>query len=284
MPMGKRSCVITLPSSWLQEQGLAAGDVAAVEVEGNVVIISSKASKKLRSFSADVRSVHTMLHRFLGALYKAGFDDVTLTVEPKQIKIIEEVLKRSLVGFELVKIKASTVHIQRIAELDSLDIDTLVKQLFFSLQVMNEELIAAVDKQDKGLLADVIKKDDNINRLADSARRLLNKQKGDCIVYAFVEQLENIGDAYKNLALSCIERPRRVSREGLELLQRLLKRIYLLYYAFSLKELEGFGKAAKEAESELHEQKDLLPLYTQIFDIHGLAITKSISSYKEEKI
>ena len=106
-----------------------------------------------------------MLNRYIGALYKAGYDDITLSVEKKQLKTIENVLKRTLVGFEIIKITKDSVHIQRIAELDTLDVDTLIKQIFFTLQVIGEELIEAIHNQDQVKISEIIGKDDQVNRL-----------------------------------------------------------------------------------------------------------------------
>ncbi len=281
MPMGKRSCVITLPSEWLQEQKLGSGDSVDVASEGNILLISTQKQKKLRMFKEDITKLNSMLNRYIGALYKAGYDDIILTIDKKQIKTIESVLKRTLVGFEILKLTKDTIHIQRIAELDTIDVDTLVKQIFFTLQVIGDELIEAIENQDKAKITELIHKDDQVNRLADSARRYLNKRQGDCLQYAFVEQLENIGDSYKEVAKASLEKK---YLKGLKGLNELLKKIYKLYYAFSIEELESFGKNIEDIKKETYEPKELYLLYTQIFDIHGLALTKNIGGENEAEV
>ena len=108
----------------------------------------------------------------------------------------------------------------------------------------------------------------------------MNKRQGDCLSYAFVEQLENIGDSYKRLGRAALEK-KRISLKSLQHLNELLKSIYRLYYAFNLKELENFGKACEEAKKITQEPKELYLLYTQLFDIHGLALTKNIGGKRE---
>lgn len=282
MPMGKRSCVITLPSEWLQEQKLASGDSVDVSSEGNILLVSAQKQKRIKNFQEDIRTLDSMLNRYIGGLYKAGYDTITLLVDKKQIKIIELVLKRTLVGFEIVKITSNSVHIQRIAELDTIDVDTLIKQIFFTLQVIGDELIEALENQDKAKIRELMNKDDQVNRLADSARRYLNKRQTNCLDYAFVEQLENIGDSYKRLAKAGIEK-KKISSKGLKGLNELLQRIYRLYYAFTLKELESFGRAGEEIKREIQEPKELYLLYIQIFDIHGIALTKNIGRKNESE-
>ena len=278
--MGKRSCVITLPSEWLQEQKLNSGDSVDVVHEGNILLVSAKNQKKLRTFKENIKKLNFMLNRYIGALYKVGYDDITLSIDKKQIKTIESVLKRTLVGFEIIKETKDTIHIQRIAELDTIDVDTLVKQIFFTLQVIGDELLEALENQDKAKIIELINKDDQVNRLADSARRYLNKRHGNCLQYAFVEQLENIGDSYKRVAKAGFEK-KIISLKGLKGLNELLGRIYKLYYAFSIEELESFGNAIDNVEKETQEPKELYLLYTQIFDIHGLALTKNIGGKNE---
>lgn len=281
MPMGKRSCVVTLPSTWLQEQNLYAGAEVEIVQEGNILLVSAKKGKKLRNFQAEIQGLESMLNRYIGALYKAGYDDIILSIEKKQLKTIENVLKRTLVGFEILEITKNQVHIQKIAELDSIDVDTLIKQIFFTLQVIGEELVDALRTRDFAKISEITGKDDQVNRLADSARRYLNKRQGDCLSYAFVEQLENIGDSYNRLAKAALEK-KKIPLKGLESLNALLKNIYHLYYAFTLKELELFGKAGEDAKKITQEPKELYLLYTQIFDIHGIALTKNIGGKKED--
>lgn len=280
MPMGKRSCVITLPSEWLQEQKLLSGDSVNVIQEGNILLVSTQSQKKLRSFQEDIRKLDSMLNRYIGALYKAGYDDIVLSIDKKQVTIIESVLKRTLVGFEIIQVSKNSIHIQRIAELDTIDVDTLIKQIFFTLQVIGDELIEAIEQQDKAKITELIHKDDQVNRLADSARRYLNKRQGDCLQYAFVEQLENIGDSYKRVAQAVLIK-RKISLKGLSGLNEVLKRIYRLYYAFTIEELESFGIAIEEIKKETQEPKELYLLSTQLFDIHGLALTKNIGRKNE---
>ena len=280
MPMGKRSCVITLPSEWLQQQKLSSGDAVDVVSEGNVLLVSVHNQKKLRSFQEDIRKLDSMLNRYIGALYKAGYDDITLSLDKKQVKTIESVLRRTLVGFEIIQVTKNSLHIQRIAELDTIDVDTLIKQIFFTLQVIGDELVEALEQQDRTKITEIIHKDDQVNRLADSARRYLNKRQGDCLSYAFVEQLENIGDSYKRVGQAGLEK-KSISLKGLSSLNEILKHIYRLYYAFSLEELETFGTAIEEVKKSTQEPKELYLLYTQLFDIHGLALTKNIGGKKE---
>ncbi len=283
MPMGKRSCVITLPSTWLQEQKLGSGDSVDVAQEGNILLVSAQKQNKFRSFQKDIRKLDSMLNRYIGALYKAGYDSILLTIDKKQIKTIESLLKRTLVGFEILKVTKDSIHIQRIAELDTLDVDTLIKQIFFTLQIIGDELVEALENQDQAKITELIHKDDQVNRLADSARRYINKRQGNCLQYAFVEQLENIGDSYKSIAKAGFEK-KKISPKSLESLNELLRKIYKLYYAFSLEELESFGKIIEEIRTKTQEPKELYLLFTQLFDIHGLALTKNIGGNNEAEV
>jgi len=81
-----------------------------------------------------------------------------------------------------------------------------------------------------------------------------------------------------------LEKNKKISPRGLEGLNEILKRIYRLYYAFNLEELEAFGTAIEQIKKDTQEPKELYLLYTQIFDIHGLALTKNIGGKMKQKL
>ena len=49
-----------------------------------------------------------------------------------------------------------------------------------------------------------------------------------------------------------------------------------LYFAFSLEKLELFGRKSSEIYKDIKGDDSLESLYTQLFNIHGLILTKRV--------
>jgi len=214
-----------------------------------------------------------MVNRYIGALYKAGYDTITLKVKKKDIPIIQATLERTCVGLEIIKTTDTEVHIRRIAKLEDIDVENLIKRMFFTLQSTAQDFLLALYSNRKEDFLSVIKKDEQTNRLADTIRRHLNKEQKDPLNYALAEQLENIGDWYKNKAKG---KHHNLSQEKLKKLNEMIELLYDLYFAFTLEKLEYFGKYAKEIKKSIEYEENLASLYTLLFDVHGIILTRRV--------
>ena len=271
--LGKRTAVATLPSHWLKENKLNTGDFIDLEEHGNWLSIS-KIGQNKDSFKEDnIQQLDSMTNRYIGALYKAGYDKIQLKVKKKQISIIQETLEKTCIGLEIIKITENEIHIQRIAKLDEIDVESLIKRMFFTLQSTAQDFLLALYSMKNEDFVSVIKKDDQTNRLADTIRRHLNKEQRDPINYAIAEQLENIGDWFKNKAKA---KDKNISPKKLKKINEMIELLYDLYFAFSLEKLELFGSKSSEISKNIKSDENLESLYTQLFHIHGLILTKRL--------
>ncbi|MDP3728684.1 MAG: hypothetical protein Q8R18_04490 [bacterium] len=271
--LGKRTAVTTLPSAWLREKELKAGDFLELEEHGNWISLSLTENRKESLKEENIQELEEMTNRYMGALYKAGYDKIILKVKKKQIPIIQATLERTCIGLEIIKTTDTEVHIHRIAHLEDIDVENLIKRMFFTLQSTAQDFLLALYSNKKEDFLSVIKKDDQTNRLADTVRRYLNKEQKDPLNYALAEQLENIGDWYKNKAK---EKKHLLSQEKLKKINEMIELLYDLYFAFSLEKLEHFGKHAKEIKKSIHGEESLESLFTMLFDVHGIILTKRV--------
>lgn len=271
--LGKRTAVTTLPSIWLRENKLKAGDFLELEEHGNWLSLSLTGQKKDSFKEENIQKLDDMTNRYIGALYKAGYDKIKLKVNKKQIPIIQKTLERTCIGLEIVKTTDTEVHIQRIASLEDIDVENLIKRMFFTLQSTAQDFLVALYTKKNEDFNSVIKKDDQTNRLADTIRRYLNKEQKDPLNYALTEQLENIGDWYKNRAF---EKNLSISQNKLQKINEMIELLYDLYFAFTLEKLEYFGKQAQEIQKSLKGEESLEALFTLLFDVHGIILTKRV--------
>ena len=69
--MGPSSLVVSLPSKWVKQIGVKAGDEIHVEELTNGLHLSVNGSKKTKDATVDVSNSGVMIHRILCSLYKA---------------------------------------------------------------------------------------------------------------------------------------------------------------------------------------------------------------------
>ena len=163
--------------------------------------------------------------------------------------------------------------------------------MFIIIKVLGEELIEAIKEKDNAQLKMLALRDKDVNKLADFCRRTINvygaiqfKRPGP--LYFIVEQLEKVGDYYRDLCLELSRRDLNTAGVDLEYLKRvnlLYTKIYELYFQFEMEqlpELHALQKSIKEQAQELRKQEyDPLVLHylqaiaESVFDMHGPLLT-----------
>ncbi|MBS3170733.1 phosphate uptake regulator PhoU [Candidatus Woesearchaeota archaeon] len=287
--MGGKTYVLSLPHSWVKKYGIKKGEELDVEERGNQVIVSTERSSDGGEIEVDFSALNEMIGRAVGGLYKAGYDKVRVKFETKeQLQKIEETLHRTCVGFQITKQDENYVLIECLSEVLPDEFDKSLKRLFFSIESMNQDLVEAMENKDIEALKKIIEKDDQINRLADFCRRVLNKDETQIIlssgsVYYIVEQLERLGDYYKAIARRLIDRKIGFTKKDVDLFKALGEYFILLrelYYDFNLEKYELFGVRRKELLSMIPEKSDLLWyqgfILETVFEMNGILATQRL--------
>ena len=289
---GGSAMTITLPSDWVKRFKLDGGDEIDLEEQQGKLIISTEAGKKENSIELSVSGLGPMVKRVLGALYKTGYDEFSIRFEtPEEFEIAQQVIREQFVGFELVDHQKKRFVARKISTIDTKEFDTLLRRMFIIIKVLGEELVEAVKEKDTAQLKVLALRDKDVNKLADFCRRTINvygaiqfKRPGP--LYFIVEQLEKVGDYYRDL---CLELSRRdlhttlVDLEYLKNVNELHAKLYALYFQFEIEpftQLHALQKSIKEQAQELRKQEyDPLVLHylqaiaESVFDMHGPLLT-----------
>ncbi|HIG95334.1 TPA: phosphate uptake regulator PhoU [Candidatus Woesearchaeota archaeon] len=289
---GGSAMTITLPSDWVKRFKLEGGDEIDLEEQQGKLIISTEAGKKENSIELSVSGLGPMVKRVLGALYKTGYDEFSIRFEtPEEFETAQQVIREQFVGFELVDHQKKRFVARKISTIDSKEFDTLLRRMFIIIKVLGEELIEAIKEKDNAQLKMLALRDKDVNKLADFCRRTINvygaiqfKRPGP--LYFIVEQLEKVGDYYRDLCLELSRRDLNTAGVDLEYLKRvnlLYTKIYELYFQFEMEqlpELHALQKSIKEQAQELRKQEyDPLVLHylqaiaESVFDMHGPLLT-----------
>lgn len=295
--MGGKTYVLSLPSQWIKKYRIQKGEELDIEEKDNSIIVRTERHPAGKELEVDFSVLQQMLSRGVGAIYKAGYSRAKIAFHGKeQLQKIEESLQRTLVGFEITKQAENYVLIESLTEVMVQEFPNSLKRIFYSLELMNQDLVQALSSKDKALLKKVIDKDGQINRLADFCRRVINTGETQLLdkphsLYYIVEQLERIGDLYKKIATLVLEQKMAVSKESLSLLEEinvLLVSYRTLFYGFTLGGFETFGKDFYALRTKIEQlystsKPELFPLLLHqgflaetIFDMNGALLTRNV--------
>src|SRR3989339_1827542 len=155
--MGGKTFVLSLPSAWIKKDQIKKGEELDLEGKENSIIVRTEKRLGDKEISVDFSCMEVMLGRALGSLYKSGYTRAKISYGTKeQLQNIEDVLQRSLVGFSITKQEANYIVIESIAEAKVEEFDVSLKRLFYSLELMNEELVTALGSSNIQALEKVI--------------------------------------------------------------------------------------------------------------------------------
>ncbi|MDW7733114.1 MAG: PhoU domain-containing protein [Methanolobus sp.] len=194
---GKSTYIVTIPKKWAVRSKLKSGSPLSIMYaeDGSLIIKPPgfKEGKKVRKIKADKELEH--LKRDIIGLYIVG-DHQTIEIQGKDMsrEFREEIkdLCTRLVGFELVESNDSTLVIQNYLDPDEFTIEKGIKRMSSIIYLMLDELFQAFEDNDRSICRDIIKRDDDIDRMFI----LVSKQ--------YVNRL-NLKKASKNDGLSLIE-------------------------------------------------------------------------------
>jgi len=154
-------------------------------------------------------------------MYLRGFNVMHLkskagTIHPSQRDAIREVVRRNLIGTEIIADSSDMVTIQVLLSLPELSINTAVRRMFLIGSSMHKDAISTLSGDSQELYKTVIKSDDEVDRFSlyvlrnlviasqnESTLKAIGlRSPADCLSYsAAVRSLERIADHASDIAL-----------------------------------------------------------------------------------
>ena len=223
---GRSTFVLSLPKKWVNELKLKAGDPVTIMREANnslsIIpnVVRGPGTTEATSFVTSDKSGPT-LKRTVVSMYLRGFNVMHLKskterIHPSQRDAIREVVRRNLIGTEIIADSSDMVTIQVLLSLPELSINTAVRRMFLIGSSMHKDAISILTENSQDLYKTVIKSDDEVDRfslyvlrnlvIASQNEGILKgiglKSPADCLSYsAAVRSLERIADHASEIAL-----------------------------------------------------------------------------------
>ncbi len=293
--LANQTIVVSLPSKWVKAQGIKKGDEIDIEERGKELVIGGEGNAEQKKIKLDVKGLDNILYRIVGALYKTGYNEIELVYETsKELETIQKTIKRSLTGFEIIEQSKNRVIVKEVSKLEGGEFDRILKKCFQSLISSGEESLESFKKLNSEDMEKIALTDDLINTYCDFCRRILHTNPNIPKVttkYFIVEQLERIGDIYKDLCRYMAKKPFKVNKNILELYEEInifFCDFYELFYKFDLKKIENFAVKKRRIKEKLNKcinkttKKEIMVLiylnnlFETIFDMNGALLTMSL--------
>ncbi|HII71915.1 TPA: phosphate uptake regulator PhoU [Candidatus Woesearchaeota archaeon] len=249
--LANNTLVMSLPSSWVKRTRLNKGDEIDLQEFENKLILSVNNTSTEGRITVDVSGMDPMVKRMLGALYKSGYDEVKVKFSTiKELKAVQEVIREEFLGFEVVDQKKDWLVFRKVSHIEPREFSTMMRRMFLIILSMADDSLDAMKKKDKEWLEAIALHDKDVNKIADFCRRVLNTTGAEGYKrippgYFMVEQLEKIGDMYRDICKQCAVKPFAPSK-GLESIYRetnsFFRSFYGVYFNFDLLALRDFAR------------------------------------------
>ena len=238
---GRSTFILSLPKNWMKEMQLKAGDLVSVVREANNSL--SIIPNDMRALSSTLEATTIIsdrentnsIKRKVISIYLSGYNTIHLKsktgrINPAQRDAVREVVRRNLVGTEIIADSSDVITIQVLLTLPELSVNTAVRRMFLLASSMHKDAMLSLAEDNYELANAVIKSDDEVDRfslyilrnlvIATQNERVLReiglKGPADCLSYRVaVKSIERIADHSSGIADKCLKIEQTISTKDL---------------------------------------------------------------------
>jgi phosphate uptake regulator len=184
---GGSSYVLTLPKEWVKSLGVKKNDPLGliVQPDGTLVVTTrTTEARPQRNKEIRVEEVRDQTHlfRILIGSYIMGFSTITIRSSGRMPAQVRETVMRfaqMTIGPEVMEESASSITVKDLLNPAEMPFDKTIRRMHILVRTMHEDAFAALEKRDRGLAEDVLRRDGDINRLNWLAARQHSIMLGD---------------------------------------------------------------------------------------------------------
>jgi phosphate uptake regulator len=292
---GRSTYILSLPKKWIEEMKLKAGDhVSISRNSNNSLCITPEKEKRLDDAVNEVTTLVLIdeapntLKRKIVSIYLAGYNLINLKskigrIQPIQREAVREIVRRSLIGTEIIADSSDIITIQILLTLPELSVNTAVRRMFLIASSMHRDVIIALKEKNFEIANGVIKSDDEVDRfslyilrnlvMATNNERVLQeiglKYPSDCLSYRVtVKSIERVADHATRIAIKCLEIDKDVSLTVIEKLEKLsnlaLEVLTSSVEAFLRRDYNLADKIADKSENVLNYEREIMKFLDSI--------------------
>ena len=244
---GKSTYVLSLPKSWIEEMHLNAGDQVALirETDNSLSILPFISG--LRDSLNEVNAIvlpddsSSTVKRKVVSMYLAGYDIIHLKLKSGRINPslrdgVREVVRRNLVGTEIIADASDNITLQVLLSMPELSINTAIRRMYLIASSMHRDAILALTERSHELAKEVIKSDDEVDRfslyisrnlvMAMENGRMLREMRlenpADCLSYRVAaKSIERVADHACGIADKAIKLKDKIPEKSLQKIEKM---------------------------------------------------------------
>lgn len=208
---GGSTFTVSIPKSWATGQDISAGSEVELHPEEDSLLLIPQKQRNGTEGTLDISDLKGAdLARSVVTMYVSGFDLIRLetdVVQPEQRRIIRDATQ-SLVGLEVIEETGGHVLLQDLIDSSELSIHNAITRMRLIALTMLGDAVRSVRETDHELAEDVIRRDDDVDRLwfmtarvfrsvlrDPSAAAAIGMSRDVCFDYhSSARQLERIAD------------------------------------------------------------------------------------------
>ncbi len=170
---GGSSYIISLPKVWIDKHGVEKNDTLGIlsQPDGNLLItpqIDNETAIKTKEIIVDDFEDKNFLFRVLIGAYIMGFSRIVLKSSRKFEPLIRDTITnftQIAIGPEIVEESNNFIVIKDLLNPKEMPFEKTIKRMYILVQGMHEDSINAFETQNKDLAEEVIKRDNDVDRL-----------------------------------------------------------------------------------------------------------------------
>jgi phosphate uptake regulator len=244
---GRSTYVLSLPKKWIEEMHLKAGDqvtlVRELDNSLSIVPIAAGPSESLSEVTAIIGAGEgsSTLKRKVVSMYLAGYNIIHLKLKSDRINpilrdAVREVVRRNLVGTEMIADASDNITLQVLLSLPELSVNTAIRRMYLIASSMHRDAMSALAELNHELAREVIKSDDEVDRfslyvlrnlvMATQNGRVLRemglKNPSDCLSYRVaVKSIERVADHACGIADKAIKLKDKLPKNSLQKIEKM---------------------------------------------------------------
>jgi phosphate uptake regulator len=166
---GGSTYTVSLPKEWATENDVSAGSVVEFHAEEDLLLLSPRRENDRVEGTLDISGLEEdhELTRAVMTMYVSGFDVITLEtprISPQQRRAVRDAVQ-GLVGLEVIEETSDRVVLQDLLDSSELSVHNAITRMQLVSLTMLEDAIEALVTDDDDLAADVIHRDEDVDRL-----------------------------------------------------------------------------------------------------------------------
>ncbi|MCI0564960.1 MAG: phosphate uptake regulator PhoU [Nitrososphaera sp.] len=244
---GRSTYVLSLPKKWIEEMHVRAGDqvtlVRELDNSLSVIPIAIEKSEALSEVTAILspNEGSDTLKRKVVSMYLAGYNIVHLKLKSGRIHpalrdAVREVVRRNLVGTEMIADASDSITLQVLLSLPELSVSTAIRRMYLIASSMHKDSISALAELNHEMAKEVLKSDDEVDRfslyilrnlvMATQNGRVLRemglKNPSDCLSYRVaVKSIERVADHACGIAERADKLKDKIPKDSIQKIERM---------------------------------------------------------------